>query len=78
MSASTQVEILLTNHHSRLDDLLQDEERDRITYKGWDTSKEFLEQVVKEQGPFDGVMGFSQVQAEPLSGCITQLSPVGC
>lgn len=43
--------------------LFQDEERDRITYRGWDTSKEFLEQVVKEQGPFDGVMGFSQVQA---------------
>ena len=41
---------------------LQDEERDRITYRGWDTSKEFLERVVKEQGPFDGVMGFSQVQ----------------
>ena len=40
---------------------VQDEERDRVTYRGWDTSKEFLEQVVKEQGPFDGVMGFSQV-----------------
>lgn len=44
--------------------LIQDEERDRITYRGWDSSKDFLEQVVKEQGPFDGVMGFSQVPAQ--------------
>lgn len=43
---------------------IQDEERDRITYRGWDSSKDFLEQVVKEQGPFDGVMGFSQVPAQ--------------
>jgi len=32
-----------------------------VTYRGWDTSKEFLEKVVQEQGPFDGIMGFSQV-----------------
>ena len=44
--------------------ILQDEERDRVTYKGWDTSKQFLEQVVMEQGPFDGVMGFSQVTSQ--------------
>lgn len=33
-----------------------------MTYRGWDTSKDFIEKVVREQGPFDGVMGFSQVQ----------------
>ncbi|KAL3140879.1 hypothetical protein ABBQ32_005414 [Trebouxia sp. C0010 RCD-2024] len=38
----------------------KDEERDRITYRGWDNSKDFIEKVFKEQGPFDGVMGFSQ------------------
>ena len=32
-----------------------------MTYRGWDTSKDFLEKVVREQGPFDGIMGFSQV-----------------
>jgi len=32
-----------------------------VTYRGWDTSKDFLEKVVREQGPFDGIMGFSQV-----------------
>ena len=32
-----------------------------MTYRGWDTSKDFLEKVVQEQGPFDGIMGFSQV-----------------
>ena len=40
---------------------LQDEERDRITYTGWDKSKTFLEEVMQQQGPFDGIMGFSQV-----------------
>ncbi|DBA87420.1 TPA: hypothetical protein ACH3X1_004466 [Trebouxia sp. C0004] len=38
----------------------KDEERDRVTYRGWDTSKGFLEKIVQEQGPFDGIMGFSQ------------------
>lgn len=37
-----------------------DEERDRISYTGWDKSKTFLEEVMQNQGPFDGIMGFSQ------------------
>ena len=40
----------------------QDEERDRVTYTGWDTTKTFLEEVMQQQGPFDGIMGFSQVE----------------
>lgn len=40
---------------------MQDEERDRITYTGWDTTKLFVENVMQQQGPFDGIMGFSQV-----------------
>lgn len=39
----------------------QDEERDRVTYTGWDKTKTFLEDVMQQQGPFDGIMGFSQV-----------------
>ena len=42
--------------------LPQDEERDRVTYTGWDTTKAFLEEVMQQQGPFDGIMGFSQVE----------------
>jgi pimeloyl-ACP methyl ester carboxylesterase len=46
---------------------------DRATgyYKGWARTREFLESVFAEQGPFDGVFGFSQGSA--LTGLLVGL-----
>jgi predicted esterase len=40
-------------------------------YKGWPRTREFLESVFAEQGPFDGVFGFSQGAA--LTGLLVGL-----
>ena len=40
---------------------LQDEERQRIVYMGWDRTAAYLGKKIKELGPFNGIMGFSQV-----------------
>lgn len=32
----------------------------RLTYEGLEASEAFVERVIREQGPFDGLMGFSQ------------------
>jgi hypothetical protein len=40
----------------------QDELKDFVlTYHGLEESEAFVERVIKEQGPFDGLVGFSQV-----------------
>lgn len=31
-----------------------------VTYEGWDTARETMIRIFDEQGPFDGVLGFSQ------------------
>jgi len=33
---------------------------DHTAYAGWDRSREYLRQLCAQQGPFDGVLGFSQ------------------
>eukprot|EP00891_Asterochloris_glomerata_P007178 jgi/Astpho2/7178/fgenesh1_pg.00113_%23_20_t len=38
----------------------QDEERQRIVYMGWDRTAAYLGKKIKELGPFNGIMGFSQ------------------
>jgi hypothetical protein len=42
----------------------QDELKDFVlTYHGLEESEAFVERVIREQGPFDGLVGFSQVGA---------------
>lgn len=47
-----------------------------LTYEGLQVSEAYLERVIREQGPFDGLCGFSQVRAwgglwvPGASGCV--------
>lgn len=34
----------------------------KLTYHGLEKSEAYLERVITEKGPFDGLMGFSQVR----------------
>ena len=48
---------------------------DHSSYDGWEDSLAHLEAVFKEQGPFDGVIGFSQGGA--VAGLLAALQPRG-
>ncbi|CAK9060867.1 Esterase AAEL000016, partial [Durusdinium trenchii] len=46
-----------------------------MRYVGFDQSLEYLEKVFKEEGPFDGVLGFSQGGC--MAGLLAQMQPRG-
>ena len=40
---------------------MQDEQNQELVYSGGEETLEYIEKVIAEQGPFDGLWAFSQV-----------------